>query len=435
MPNNPKNRHRPGQNRTAAERLYELASEVADRLQREISSDGPERTLAELVERVLEEGDHRALEDAIERLGTADRQDAVDVLRYWVVRHASVLYTVLQTGSGAMDSLIMVFAMPILLGVPEGAAIPRSIPAVPDPTAPTTLNLLLASFRRHGLVAEEPGILVVPDLYAVQELPQDAFAWRQFLHRFEEVLRGHPESLPRHVPTPEEAIDPHGNGMRWILRYMLIAVVSSTDRPDPGSLLTGELELWTLGEEEADAAEWERALVMKQRVGAWHEEVVATLAEGWDGLFSITVGIPAPYDEALAAGETIRNIAQLMHTAEGLLEEGIPHLQASIGVFYGAGKTELRVALHGSSGSYHGAVWTCLDEVEQEIDTAQETLQRSGITAITVLPIPYSDERDPHTGEPIYPTRSGRLVRSGEPVAEGDGAGDETDPPESITYH
>jgi hypothetical protein len=435
MSDKPKNPTRSRRIPRAAERLLDLAWEVANRLQQKAPYHRQERKLSDLVERVLEQGDRQALQEAFERLDHANREDALQILSYWVIHHASVLKATFQTAAGETNAQIHVFLLPILFVVPIGTAVPSAVPASPDLPRQSPLHSLVTSFRRHGLVVGDCSVLVVPDLYSVPELPQDAFAWRQRLHRFETLLQGHSEPLIRSTPEGEKVSDAPQQGFSWVLRYVQMAVVTDEDHPDPGPLITGELALCTFDEEALDDADRTRTEVWKRQVESWHEEIVSKLGAAWDSEVSLSVGVPAVYDEALTAGQTMANSEQLAHTAEALLEEGVPHLQAVIGAFYGA-DTELRVGLHGSVGLYYGTAWTCVGDVDLEMEEAEEILRNNGITEITVLPIPYDEGRDPSTGEKLYPTASGRLVRWGEPVTDDPDPGSAASfPVGPITYH
>ncbi|MBU2805639.1 hypothetical protein HF668_10875 [Acidithiobacillus ferridurans] len=232
----------------AGERLLDLAWEVADRLAQDNPSHRQENLLSDLVERVLEQGDHAALREAYERLEHAEREDALQILSYWVIHHASVLQAQVETAAGAEDARIHVFLLPILLLVPEGVPIPSSIPSSPDLSWQSPLFSLVTSFRRHGLIVGEGSILILPELYSVAELPHDVFAWRQHLHRFALLLQGGRDDLVRsHSPETVKAKDPQ-LGVSWALRYLQIAVVVDVDHPDPGPLISGDLVLCTVDE-------------------------------------------------------------------------------------------------------------------------------------------------------------------------------------------
>lgn len=291
----PGHKQRPARGRGAGERvarrLIMLASQV---VQDPEGTDDQFDQLAELIEQQLEAGRDRVIQKALEQAPDAAVYEELldDVLA------AIEWQTVIGADEELMD--LILFAVPLQLAL-YAPAQPRTVPVTLS-----NIDVLVKSFRQHGLVGAAPTVVLQNYLYSFDELGALPFSRRYALplRMLEAMQRSGWADLFQSQEPPVEL--PPGEA-HILMRFMLGLVVQTPDDPQP-----------FIGEEEDDEALAERGLAWMDAIA---REVERQLAEA--NLEALCVpSFPAPLQSALQEGYQQHREFALQIALNQTLEQG-----------------------------------------------------------------------------------------------------------------
>lgn len=371
---------------------------------------GSESRLVDLVARALDTGTDKHVLRAIEDLEEAHLDDAAELVAFWADDAASTLPAMMQGEDGVDVGELELFLVPVLLMMDAGHAMPLQVPDTRQDDQRSPLDVCATSFRRYGLIGQEPSVAVLPWLYAYADLPVTWAGRRALLRQFMAAIGGQPSRLPRPESTDVETQP------AVALRFVLFAVSSSLGDTDTGPLLNGGF-VDTDDLNEHGTAPGEDGVEMEDadpetdpRLLAWQEDFGQTLTECLPGVLSVRAGTPAWWDEAIHAGFDMRNLFGLISAvAPDGGQETMLSTHAAMGFYHVDDTLELRIGLTRYGRFTGGFVWACHQDPEDEVDEAVEALEHMGVPTeqIHVATDILGDERCPDCGEPYFPSVSG----------------------------
>lgn len=374
--------------------------------------DDSESRLVDLVARALDTGTDKHVLRAMEDLEEAHLDDAAAMVAFWADAAASTLPVMMQGEDGVNAGELELFLVPVLLMVDAGHAMPLQVPDMRRDDQRSPLDLCATSFRRYGLIGQEPSVAVLPWLYAYADLPVTWAGQRGWLRQFMAAISGQPSRLPAaSLPRPEQT--DVGTQPAVALRFVLFAVSSSLGDTDTGPLLNGGFinmgDLSDPGDAPgADGVEMEDADPEDDpRLLAWQEDFGQTLTECLPGVLSVRAGTPAWWDDAIHAGFDMRNLFGLITAVapDGGRETTLS-THAAMGFYLVDDVLELRIGITRNGRFTGGFVWACHQDPEDEVDEAFEALEHMGVPTeqIHVTADILGDERCPDCGKPYFPS-------------------------------
>jgi len=366
-----------------------------------------ESRLVDLVAGALDTGTDKHVLRALEDLEEAHLDDAAAMVAFWADDAASTLPVMMQGEDGVDAGEMELFLVPVLLMVDAGHAIPLQVPDMRRDDQRSPLDLCATSFRRYGLIGQEPSVAVLPWLYAYADLPVTWAGQRGLLRQVMAAISGQPSRLPR--PEQTDVGTQHATA----LRFVLFAVSSSLGDTDTGPLLNGGFadmdDLNDLGDAPTgDGVEMDDAAPEGDpHLLAWQEDFGQTLTECLPGVLSVRTGTPAWWDDAIHAGFDMRNLFGLITAVapDGGRETTLS-TYAAMGFYRVADTLELRIGITRDGRFTGGFVWACHQDPEDEVDEAFAALEHMGVPTeqIHVATDILGDERCPDCGKPYFPS-------------------------------
>ncbi len=263
------------------ERIVTLAQSAA--MAARSSGERPEAAvrLTHLLTRVLDAGSDRPIHRAVDALDARHAHEAADIVLLAAAEAAGTLDMIASRPDGDLAGVAWLFLIPIVVVAPP-MGVPGIIPAG------AAWEGLVRSLAVHGLVDDQSSLVVCHNaLYPAADLPRSWVAERQWLRLVVEGLRRQEPTLPPPAAAPAEA--PSAD-TACHLRFLVGAVLSTG----------GEPPLWDTVDAEAPEGQ--------DRFGAWLESAEGFVQEAL-GVERVLVGYPDRWDEAMDAGETLRNMA------------------------------------------------------------------------------------------------------------------------------
>ncbi len=336
-----------------------------------------ESRLADLAEKILEEGDEEVLNTALDHLYSAAPR-AYDEL-------ADMIESRAEAGAAPdPDTEVLLIAAPVLVW---------SRFMIPANTIPTAqLANLRVQLQAHVLAG---GVkLALSDyLFSPDQLPQGYCETRRFASTL-----GQAATLDQTLKVVTEGM-PETARFLSDVRYMLAAAVVKRGAP---------LFRW----QEADGSREHSLAQWRAQGGA----VIATLLPGC----AYEVVLPEAYFAASREADRISRPYSIRASVAFLtttLEVPPSDLRAIVAPFYERQIEEYRISFlqKNSDDVVHGVVWPLLGAEDESSEVAQQietTLRESGIVNIQQLdarfPLEYCDD----CGAPLYPSPEGEAVHA-----------------------
>jgi hypothetical protein len=372
--------HARGRSSRDAERLAWLARGLAESGSR-VEDAFWEREIAALVDRLLENGNDDALNQALEQLYQATTRgydELADLIESGVEGRA--------VASGEAPGQVLLIAMPVLAWSSYG---------IPAPALPAqALAALKAQIGAHVLAAEVR-LALADHLFSPDQLPQGYVASRRLAESlWQAALDGRDEHIDgRHLPVTGQYISD--------VRYLLGAVWVPSGRP---------VFRWN----EADARR-------EDALAQWQAQAIPSLQPLLPGC-SLELLQPDAYFAAWRRADREGRPFSLRASAaylQGMLDVPGKQLRAVVAPYYEQHLAEWRVGFAGadspSSEVMHGVVWPLFGPEDEGMEVGDEIvriIESAGVGQVTLinqgLPVEYCDD----CGAPLFPNADGESVHA-----------------------
>ncbi len=242
--------HKKKSHHSEMERLVTLAQRAHD-----IDFSPEEERLADLIARLVSRGLDHPIDRALDYLYAHDDLKAAERILFWAEDAASTMDILLSSDQEeSRVGEITAFLVPLIFITPPSFMPPVSIPL------PETLNQLARSFRQHHLIDAFPTLILLPELYRLQDLPT---MWST-RHRWLQQLLAAATAQPYHLPTP--SLESLGSNLSQHtvtihLRFLVGAVIVDADEDSHRPLWDQEIP-W--GESEtmwSGASDWQETVI------------------------------------------------------------------------------------------------------------------------------------------------------------------------------
>ena len=342
---------------TWTQRLVRQALAVPHPYDDDTTYTSAEGTLVDLVHRTLERGSDRPIQAALTELSAHDHEDAADLLQFWADSCASTrddLVTQSTADAEAAPLEATIFLWPIIGLLPPHATWPTTI-------ASDILTPLAQSFRRHGLIGEDPSVLIAPHWYTTADLPLTWSGRRQWLDYGVHALlhdgnqsffpASHPAATPGSTPSLQ---------LRWIVG-VLVDAADGTSHP----WLTADLEGFTI-----DEAIWD----------AWESTIDHTLTPFFPPDAMLWILRPGEWAATLAEA-----ILDYHHKALSFQFQTVPPTEA---VHVRQTEDDTWEIQWTHNGEMHQYPWTIPDAPDDSLLAIVATLRLNAVDSLTIHTLP-----------------------------------------------
>lgn len=363
-----------------------------------------EMDLAQAIDKAVENGADGQILHAFRVLVEDGQEEAAEMFHFWAEEAANSISVFLTQDDGTPDGAIIpgsaeLFFVPVLMLVSEEVEIPLSMN---ETTAAS--DQVAKSFRRHGLIGQEPSIILSSWLYALEDLPRKLSKQRTWLRRiFQSApIAGGNQDMPVPACEPKKP-----GGAVLLLRFLSFVTVSGIGDEDAGPLIAGDLEV--INEDDANAPQ------LSAQLSAWSDGVTELLEDAMEDVEVMAVGTPLHLGDAMDEGVFLHNMGQLTLIVELFAEEiaePIAALRATIGAYTTENDLQIRVGFEWGN-RYTGYIWAAnAPDLDEDIGVIQKELERLGLVDILVEKTIFVQSECPKCGEPYFPLRGRQAHQS-----------------------
>lgn len=327
-----------------------------------------EHQLAELVARVVMRGSDQPLHQAIAQLDRQHHHEAADLVEFWADEAATEI-GVEMDGTNKTSGIATAFLIPVVLVTEAPHAVPLTIPT------DITLNQIVTTLQRHGLVGPDARVIVFPGLYREDDLPQSWASRRQWLE--ETVAQANKRSDATHRPEFEPPLLVCGD--TGVTLRFLAGVVATADEDDaPGLMMVGyNTDEDALLQDAGQAA-------IGQRISEWRDDFVAAMAPMMK-LTSIVAGLPDVWANALEFGRTLLNHVALDTLVRTWLDrDGLDAREVIASIEWNDEDDAWRVTLRTESTASASWRWSAAVDPQDELTAIMENLRDWGVGRMAI---------------------------------------------------
>ncbi len=318
--------------------------------------------LGTLVQRALAARADQQLLAALLFLEEEEHVPALDMLEFCVKLATSVLAVKVMAPdrTGEAPGFLRLVVLPILLLVEPRRSIPTTVAVVAQESNRQISDILATSFRRYGLIGERPSVVLDPHLYALKELPPSWSARRDSLLHLARLVMG--QAVPLQEPPRREV----GENETWCLRFLVAGILAEESEPIP---------LFAAAEAEENEGDDDFLSIAPQLL-SWQEDAAHSLFENLPGIRFAQVGLPASWEEAIAAGADMHNTAGLLNFLATL--EPLDGVRVAMGWYASHDELQLRIGFARDGLFLGGFTWVGYREQEEELKSVLAVFRLKG---------------------------------------------------------